>query len=249
MKTRRAFTLLELLVVITIIAVLSTLSIPLIAHMRLARDQVSATSNLKQLGSGLLSYIAMNNGQFPAEGENQPSWESSSDPEYQEAWYNVIPRLCGGPSLGDFAKQKASFYRRSNPLYVPAAEYPRNKEDRPYFALSLNSKLRRKGQKAVMFSGIENPSRTVFLQESGLPGERTLPGQSADKYDGQTKSYASRTAGRYNGRVLLLFADGHADCIEAKYVVNSDGLAYFPQVSPGGGGVFWTMDPDADAND
>jgi|KBSMisStandDraft_5_1062788.scaffolds.fasta_scaffold162145_2 prepilin-type N-terminal cleavage/methylation domain-containing protein len=249
MKTHRAFTLLELLVVITIIAVLSTLSIPLVAHLRLSRDQVSAMSNMKQLGSGLLSYIAMNNGEFPGEGENQPTWQSGSDPEHQDAWYNAIPRLCGGFSLGEFDKQRSSFYKRSNPLYVPAAEYPKDQTERPYFALSLNSKLRRKGQKVLVFSAIENPSRTVFLQESGLPGERPLPGQSAGKYDGQTKSYASRTIARYNGRVLMLLADGHADSVDAKYVVNRDGLAYFPQVSPTGGNVFWTTDPDADPND
>jgi len=249
MKQHRAFTVLELLVVITIIAVLATLSIPIVGRIRLSRDQVAETGNFRQLGSGLLTYIAMNNGEFPPEGENQPTWESSSDPEYKDAWYNSIPRLSGGPSLADFARQRSSFYKRSNLLYVPAAEYPRHKEERPLFGLSLNSKLRRKGQKSLLFPSIEFPSRTVFVQESGLPGEKSLPGQAPEKYDGQTKSYASRTVARYNGRALLLFADGHVDSADAKQVVDSNGLAYFPQVSASGGSVYWTMDPEADPND
>jgi prepilin-type N-terminal cleavage/methylation domain-containing protein len=249
MNTHRAFTILELLVVITIIAVLATLSIPIVGHIRLSQNQVAATANFRQLAIGLSNYIGMNNGEFPPEGEDQPTWESSSDPEYHDAWYNSIPRLSGAPGLADFTRQRSSFYKRSNLLYVPAAEYPSDREKRPNFGLSYNSKLRRKGQKSLLSTAIEMRGSTVFLQESGLPGERSLPGQSPDKYDGQTKSYASRTVARYNGRVLLLFADGRAAVVDAKQVVNIDGLAYFPQVSAGGGSVYWTVDPDADPND
>jgi prepilin-type processing-associated H-X9-DG protein len=114
----------------------------------------------------------------------------------------------------------------------------------------MNSKLRVKGvsEGAVRLPNLQEGSRTVIFQESGLPGEKELPGQSAAKYDGQSKSFANRTVARYDGRAHLVFADGHVELLDARHVVNSVGEAFFPQIGEQGGQVFWTLDPDADAN-
>jgi prepilin-type processing-associated H-X9-DG protein len=98
-----------------------------------------------------------------------------------------------------------------------------------------------------ILSGTPPTGPLIFL-ESGLPGEKSLPGQNPAKYDGQSRSFADRTVARYNGKTHMIFGDGHAELLEAKDVVNSNGLAYFPQIGENGGKVAWTLDPDADAN-
>lgn len=248
MKPTRAFTLIELLVVIAIIAVLTALSVPLVKSILLSRDKVVALQKFRDLGSGLLTYSASNSGELPLEGEDTPSWQSAADPEYKDAWYNAIPRLLGKRGVGDYSAQKRSFYRNNNLLYIPAAEYPKGKESRPYFALSINSKLRRKGMPdaTVRITNFAYSARTVMFQESGLPGEKRLPGQQADSYDGQSKSYATRTVARYAGKTLVVFVDGHAEELDARNIVTPQGLAYTPQST---GTVYWTIDPDADPND
>ena len=65
-KTRRpAFTLVELLVVIAIIGILAAILFPVFARARENARRSSCSSNLKQIGLGLMQYIQDNDGSFP----------------------------------------------------------------------------------------------------------------------------------------------------------------------------------------
>jgi len=250
MKTNRAFTLMELLVVIAIIVILAGLLIPVLNSMRKKGERVHAGNNFRSLAAGMMTYAGEHDSELPAEGESQPTWQSSAQPESANAWYTAIPRLLGSKGLGDFAEPD-TFYEKKSMLFVPAAEYPKNRRERPLFAVSMNSKLRVKGVSdgAVRLVNMQRPARTVIFQESGVPGEKPLPGQSAAKYDGQSKSFANRTVARYEGRTHLVFGDGHVELLDAKKVVTASGKAFFPQIGEGGGEVLWTLDPDSDANE
>ncbi len=61
---RRAFTLIEVLVVITVIAILLALLIPAVQSARETARRVRCSSNVRQLGIGLNSYHAAF-GSFP----------------------------------------------------------------------------------------------------------------------------------------------------------------------------------------
>jgi prepilin-type N-terminal cleavage/methylation domain-containing protein/prepilin-type processing-associated H-X9-DG protein len=62
MKNRRAFTLVELLVVIGIIAVLISMLLPALNKARMQAKRVQCSSNLRQCGVSLLMYAQENNG-------------------------------------------------------------------------------------------------------------------------------------------------------------------------------------------
>jgi prepilin-type N-terminal cleavage/methylation domain-containing protein/prepilin-type processing-associated H-X9-DG protein len=63
---RRGFTLIELLVVIAIIAILAAILFPVFAQAREKARQSSCTSNLKQIGMGIMMYVQDNDECFSA---------------------------------------------------------------------------------------------------------------------------------------------------------------------------------------
>ena len=248
MKTTRAFTLIELLVTIAVIALLAGLLFPMLSAVGNSGARAQAMNNFKQLASGMMIYAGQHDSVLPSEGEEQPTWQSSGDAETFDAWYNSIPHALGVKKPADFAEKPQAFYEKSNLFFVAAAKYPKEKIDRPYFAMAMNSKLRIKEAPDVRLVNMQQPARTVIFQESGLPGEQSLPGQNPEKYDGQSKSFANRTVARYAGKTHMVFGDGHVELLDAKDAVNSEGQAYFPQISEHGGKVLWTLDPDENAN-
>jgi len=65
MRCRNAFTLVELLVVISVIGLLAGLSIPAINQARAKADLAGGLSNLRQVGLALQSYASENDGILP----------------------------------------------------------------------------------------------------------------------------------------------------------------------------------------
>ena len=63
---KSAFTLIELLAVIAIIAILASLSIPAFSKVMEKAKVVQDTSNLKQLGLGIMGYVNDNSDSYPA---------------------------------------------------------------------------------------------------------------------------------------------------------------------------------------
>jgi prepilin-type N-terminal cleavage/methylation domain-containing protein/prepilin-type processing-associated H-X9-DG protein len=263
MKTKRAFTLTELLVVIAIIAILALLVSVAAAAFQKKAQITQSLANLKQLASGLLIYTGSHDGELPKLGASQPAWGAADE---KEAWYQVIPKAAGGRALSDYSKPD-TFYQKDNILFLPVAKYPHSKTSRPYFAVAMNASLygnaeaRKDPEKmpAIRISNLQLPVSTAIFLEVGMPDEETLPGQSSGNYTGSPHGGPTTAIARYNkvdsndnekkreATINIVFGDGHVDALQAKEVLDSTGFAYQPQLQQygGEGKVCWTLDPES----
>lgn len=92
----RAFTLIELLVVIAIIAILAAILFPVFARARESARRSSCSSNMKQLGLGLLQYTQDNDEKFPGAdcyltANNRGGWASAIYPYVKSSQVYVCP--------------------------------------------------------------------------------------------------------------------------------------------------------------
>ena len=110
---RRAFTLLELLVVISIIAVLAALLLPAIGMVRTAAQGARCQSSLRQIGLAAMAYADDNDGHVLR------AWGAAgSDPSWMEVLATPLEAYTGGAASG-----LANISRRSVLWGCPQADH------------------------------------------------------------------------------------------------------------------------------
>jgi prepilin-type processing-associated H-X9-DG protein/prepilin-type N-terminal cleavage/methylation domain-containing protein len=98
-KIKSAFTIVELLVVISIIAVITALLMPAIGKARIAARRTRCTSNLKQIDIAMHSYLSSNDDKYPCAQDKLPK-KDPADPNIWlwmgRGWRSFISPHLGG---------------------------------------------------------------------------------------------------------------------------------------------------------
>ena len=196
-RTRRAFTLIELLGVIAIIAILASMLLPALARAKEAGKRIACTNNEKQLVLSALMWVDENEGKYPSRGGN-PRWPALFSANYVDARVLVCPS--DGP----------------NPPQSQAAGNIFDSTNRSYIINGFNDVASTMGSNITGFamaeSMIREPSETIIFGEKA--NESGHYWMDWDQVDDQLQLEQSRhntsKADSGSGGSVYAFSDGSA---------------------------------------
>jgi prepilin-type processing-associated H-X9-DG protein/prepilin-type N-terminal cleavage/methylation domain-containing protein len=259
MPKRSAFTLVELLVVIGIIALLISILLPALNKARAAGLKVACASNMRQIGLAFLQYSNETKGRLPFMGYYGNAggpWNDSRD-----AWDRTIHRYMGGNS--DVSQNgvltcPADSLVRDNPrtyamAYLEAHQGGAN-VGRRYFSHGHGGGLQAMLVKArpsaetlllVERATLGNQRGSANSNDCNNPGQQ-LEGAAIALHGRQFTNATVPAYGRYSG-FNYLFCDGHVEFLDPATTVgrnlNSGQLATLMALPPGNQGWNFYFDP------
>jgi prepilin-type processing-associated H-X9-DG protein/prepilin-type N-terminal cleavage/methylation domain-containing protein len=259
--TKLAFTLVELLVVIGIIALLIAILLPALARAQESARATTSLSNLRQIGLGLVQYRIENRGYYPL-----AAWQSLPD-RARVRWADAIypymrnTEVYMSPGLTDDERQRMNkpFFHTVNPTANPGLlpgtifwggygynwQYLGNGRTTggvPEF-FARDSMIRASARTIAVADShgsraggdvwstegtyvIDPPLMSLNFGSKGSRRSSPTPGSGNYGYtggnDGDPKHRATPTE-RNNGRVNVLFCDGHAQSMKLAEMDDSDG--------------------------
>ena len=215
---RRAFTLLELLIVIGIIALLAALLLPVASRVREQARATQCLSNLRQLGQSALLYVSSNDGSYPiATLDIGLDWDLDS---------RVLPPKPGIMSLGDAALpiQQCPSYRPNkreiriftgynyNASYIGGGVGERTPLGKSRLTPARASSIHGAAQVALFGDGQYGQNANKFMR-APLIATGTNVGDGVDP-----DTRAAGTQGfRHLGRTNVCYCDGHAESLPLRF--------------------------------
>ncbi len=193
------FTITELLVAISIIAILSVLLIATIGKARSKMDQTKCASNLRQLGMAFHMYASENDNILLATGNNDVSIITGS------SWSIMLMRYM------DFkfpAKNQESLFLCPSaldtyPNGIATRTYAMNWQNLPTEGSDVHPT--RGWEQKTLLSWHSNPTETALLIDSR--GNVNQAGDGAARYT--TSNFDSFADWRHSNGLNVLFLDGH----------------------------------------
>ena len=143
-KTRSAFTLIELLVVIAIIAILAAILFPVFARARENARRSSCSSNLKQIGLGLIQYSQDYDEKFTRAWYGPNGYEASDPGAGKYKWMDAIQPYIKSTQLFTCPSTPNGLSAGATGQFVPydklgTAGYPGAPNEQNYGSYAINA--------------------------------------------------------------------------------------------------------------
>ncbi len=259
---RRAFTLIELLIVIAIIAILAAILFPVFAQAREKARQATCTSNMKQIGLAILMYATDYDEMLP--------WGASNSGAVTTTWYDLAEpyvkvgasgfgfQVAGGVQRPFYACP--SFANQEVPMQpgdpapatftatqvTPAMSYAANGNTMPMFNKGLNAWF--PGAAPTGLPQQQAPATLVMAAHSlgtrpSVGGDDVTTGCTAVESGSPAGAQAAQAGAtvycaarfRHSGGAVYLLSDGHAKWFKGPNswrAKSTSGAAYRKSLAP-----------------
>ena len=228
-----AFTLVELLVVIGIIAVLIGLLMPALSAAREDARTVKCLSNLRQLVLATETYCLTFKGTYPI------AYYSASTPQTATIYnwdFTVIRDTATGTTT---VEPGLIWFGRTNPevQQCPSFDGRSNTPSDPYTGYNYNTSYIGGGQFELVpaparVTRVKNPSGCALFGDGEYRTGANKFMRSPFPAPGDA-TFSSRTSGtqgfRHRGRTNVAFCDGHAESFRERHTATSDPSAPAPR--------------------
>lgn len=163
MKSVRAFSLVEMLVVVSIIAILAFLALPALAKAKTRIRNSQCLHNLKQFGIGLHLYAAEHDDYLPEEGSPTPG-----SGRLRAGWYVTLPRVMGSPPYYEMPWRTNASMPLPRSLFLCPSNSRRSTNNN-LFHYCLNEHVDGTGNRdrPVKLSSLPQTAQLVYLFDNG----------------------------------------------------------------------------------
>ena len=228
---KMAFTLVELLVVVAIIAILAALLLPALAQAKTKAKNIQCLSNLRQMEIAAHVYVEDNAGYYPI-----AYWGDETGNIY--CWdLNVIYDDKGNATVqpGILWESQGNIQIQQCPSYNGSANWA----DNPYTGYNYNTSYIGHGQAETIeqpskASAVNHPAKTVIFGDGQYSGgaDKFMRAPFPNPGDADFYGRFAGTQGfRHRNRSNASFCDGHAESLRDCYTNCSES---FP-IAPGTG--------------
>lgn len=202
-RATRAWTLIEMMVVVSVVGLLAALLFPVVGNARNSANTAKCASNLRQLGAAIFAYAQDNNGKLP-----EAIFDQSRQFDY---WRRSLLVYAGLPSPGDPYVWQTPFWTCPE----VKKKVVKNGEKRDINSFAMNANL---GNLNVHLVKISRPSRKMLATDATLGPNGTL---------GNPLEHINPTINKYprdyhHGANNILFVDGHVELWEKASRLNED---------------------------
>ncbi len=213
--------MIELLVVIAIIAILASMLLPALNMAREKAYAISCTSNLKQIGTGIMLYSDDYDNRLMYADPVQPHYRHGYVTKYP--WFYLLGKLGPhsqldyGVKIGTKSNQNESYGRD---MICPAQKHE-NFSETDY---ACNLRLFGDGVTGPYYNHtlkrLEQPSRVVMVMDNGKFAASTVGTYVAWPHAIEPTYKNSYLRTNHSGFGNILYADGHVSSISNAEVMN-----------------------------
>ncbi len=197
-----AFTLIELIVVLAIIAILMSMVYPMYTSISERAKAIKDMSNLRQIGLATQTYMNDNDGVLFSTAAGAGTWMAQLHPKYLSGW-----RIFQSP----FDKRTSSEVDASAPIS---------------YGLNGNTKAGGSSIAGLLANKIASPSAFIMFAPAQAAGITvTFAGGTAAAVTVYKNTNPAASGGTHNSRkqINALFADFHAETmLWSKFILDSD---------------------------